>query len=137
MSIADRPHFELPAAELALWLEDQGSDRWWTVDGDPVLTGRVSFPCPVDELIAELRSIDLPLLVLDKQERSSSRGQSIRANDLDDLADRLESIDSDRVVFDRLFYLCWKGTETEWALAEDSEASASAAREAAGQQGVR
>src|SRR5262249_30037535 len=57
------PHYELPSAELAAWLEERGPDRWWNVDGDPLLTGRLTFPCPARHLAAALRSIPRPLLI--------------------------------------------------------------------------
>jgi hypothetical protein len=45
MAIPDEPYFRLPARELAAWIEQQGADTWWNVDGDSILTGRLSFPC--------------------------------------------------------------------------------------------
>jgi hypothetical protein len=47
------PHYEVPSVELASWLEGLGPDRWWNVDGDPLLTGRLRFPCPAAGLAAE------------------------------------------------------------------------------------
>src|SRR5438094_670211 len=41
MSLRDEPHNKIASSELAAWLEQQGTDRWWTVDGDPLLTGRL------------------------------------------------------------------------------------------------
>ena len=49
---------EISSATLADWLDQRARDRWWAVDGDPILTGEVSFPCPTEELTAELRHID-------------------------------------------------------------------------------
>ena len=49
---------EIPSATLADWLDQETPNRWWAVDGDPILTGEVSFPCPTDELTAELRRIN-------------------------------------------------------------------------------
>ena len=66
------PHYEVAAGELAAWLEQQGEDRWWTVDGDPLLTGRLAFPCPADELAPELRKIGRPLLVQAKKDDTAS-----------------------------------------------------------------
>ena len=34
MSVRDKPHYTLPAATLASWIESQ-PDQWWSVDGDP------------------------------------------------------------------------------------------------------
>lgn len=49
MSLRDKPHYKLPGSVLADWIECQ-SDKWWSVDGDPVLGSVVDFPCPSDEL---------------------------------------------------------------------------------------
>ena len=62
-SIQEGPHYEIQSSELAAWLEQQGVDLWWNVDGDPLLTGRLTFPCPADELSAELRKLNRALLV--------------------------------------------------------------------------
>ncbi len=127
MSIEDAPHFVLQAKELAAWIEKQGTDRWWNVDGDPLLTGRLDFPCPGDELAAELRKIDRLLLVQDKQKRSNATGQEIHGDEIDTVVDRLENnvqITGNRKphwLKDRLLYLCWKGSRNEWLLVEDEE----------------
>ncbi|MFO0929604.1 MAG: hypothetical protein U0736_21670, partial [Gemmataceae bacterium] len=76
MSIRAEPHVTVSSAALAEWLERQGVDRWWTVDGDPLLTGRLSFPCPADELAAELRRVNRTLLVQDRRQPPLGRGQS-------------------------------------------------------------
>jgi len=123
------PHYELPAAELAAWLEQQGPGRWWSVDGDSLLTGRLTFPCPARKLAAELRQIGRPLLVQAKKDDGAARGQAISKEKIDAVADRFADAastmgggtpDSD----DRILYLCWKGATEEWLLAEDSETAA-------------
>jgi hypothetical protein len=124
------PHYELPAKELAAWLEEQGKDHWWNVDGDPLLTGRMTFPCPAGELAAELRKIDRPLLVQANEDDVDAQGQPISKEKLSDLvghfADGLSDEDDGQIPpwgGDRLFYLCWKGKLHEWLLEEDSEAT--------------
>ena len=129
MSIRDEPHYEVPAAELAAWVEQQGPDRWWNVDGDPLLTGRLTFPCPGDELAEELRRVNRPLLIQDKQRRPEAKGQPIGRAELDAVADRLGNnvpITGEKPAWvnDRLFYLCWKGSPHEWLLVEDEETTA-------------
>jgi hypothetical protein len=126
--IRSAPYYEIPSPELATWLEQQGGDRWWTVDGDPLLTGRVSFPCPVDELAAELRKINRPLLVLAKEEDKGAAGQTVGADKLDQIVRRLTENASvpgqpqmPRGGEDRLLYLCWRGRPYEWLLLEDSQ----------------
>ncbi len=122
------PHYEIPAAELAAWLEQQGLDRWWNVDGDPLLTGRLAFPCPADELAAELRKISRPLLIQAKKDDRDAVGQVIAAAKLNEVAGRMaENIHLLREEpmppwgEDRVLYLCWKGTTSDWLLTEDSE----------------
>ena len=120
----NEPHYEIPSGELAAWVERQGTDRWWNVDGDPLLTGRLTFPAPGDELAAELRRINLPLLIQDPHNRG--QGQVIGRDQLDGLVARLG--DGAQVsgpkppwVSDRVFSLCWKGTDEDWLLIEDQE----------------
>ncbi len=101
------------------------------MDGDPLLTGRVTFPCPVDELAAELRKINRPLLVQAKRDDSRATGQPVGADKLNEvvsrLAENVHSLGEDQMPSwggDRLLYLCWKGTPYEWLLTEDSETAA-------------
>jgi hypothetical protein len=89
MSLRDEPHYTIASPELAAWLVGQGTDRWWNVDGDPLLTGRLSFPCPADELAADLRRIDRALLVQDRRTSPTGHGERIVAKDLDGLVTRL------------------------------------------------
>jgi hypothetical protein len=119
--VAYGPHFELPSPELAKWLEQQGADSWWTVDGDPVLSGRLSFPCPGDELAEELRSINQPLLLAAKDDKVNPKGEVISASDLDRLVgytDGLPGFEEKNGERERWFFLCWKGAE-DWFLQED------------------
>lgn len=130
MSIQDQPHYELPSAELAAWIEQQDVDQWWNVDGDPLLTGRLSFPCPGDELADELRRIKRPLLVLDRSQNPHAHGQVIDSSGLDALVGHLGDnvqIKGESPVWlrDRLLYLSWKGSPEEWLLIEDEETSES------------
>lgn len=121
-------HYELSPSELAAWLEQQGSDRWWTVDGDPLLTGRLTFPCPARNLAAELRKIPRPLLIQAKKEDSAATGQAINKDNIDAVVDRvgnnvhlIQGGEKPPWSDDRILYLCWKGSTDEWLLAEDSE----------------
>jgi hypothetical protein len=123
--IRSGPHYEIPSPELAAWLEQQGIDVWWNVDGDSLLTGRLSFPCPGDELAAELRRIDRPLLVQAKEGDAEAKGQMIDAAHLDRVVGRFSENRKPRGTRqkwaeDRLLYLCWKGSHHDWLLTEDS-----------------
>ena len=121
MSIRQRLHYRLRAATLANWLHNQPAISWWSVDGDPVLTERMSFPCPADDLSEQIRRANGTLLLrASKPLPNKANGAEIESADLDALAfvDRSS---------DRVFELCWENAnpETDWLLAEDREAGAS------------
>lgn len=137
MSLRDEPHCKISSSELATWLEAQGTDRWWTVDGDPLLTGRLSFPCPADELAAALRRLNRTLLVQDQRKPPSGRGEQIGARDLGGLATRLgQNLPVNGVepawAKDRLFSLCWEDRGDGWMLIEDTQTTMSSRADAAG-----
>ncbi len=123
-NIVDGPHYEIHASELAAWLEQQGKDRWWNVDGDPLLTRLLEFPCPADELAEELRRLSRPLLI--RVETPNAKGQKIDRNQLDALVLRFyettHTVGLDRSPWgaNRFLYLGWKGASNDWLLAEDN-----------------
>jgi hypothetical protein len=131
MLIQDGPHYELPASELAAWIDRQGADVWWTIDGDPYLTGRLPSPCRGDELAIVLRQSLRTLLVRDQA--GEATGQVLTADRLDPHVERLgNSIhmhDPSRPkpswADDRFLWLSWKGERNEWMLAEDRDATVS------------
>jgi hypothetical protein len=142
MSLGDEPHFKIPSSELADWLESQSADRWWNVDGDPLLTGRLSLPCPADELAAELRRINRTLLVRDRRPDPLGHGEGIGARELDALSTRLgDSLQTNGArptwTNDRLFFLNWEGQEGEWLLVEDQETTEQSRQDAATSQPAR
>jgi hypothetical protein len=116
MSIRQEPHFKLMPQVLAGWLERQAPESWWSVDGDPILTERLHFPCPSDELAMELRRLNKPLLLLATRNRKDADGRELEDRDLDQLA----KVDDLR---DRAFQLCWEDAkpEIDWVLCEDVE----------------
>jgi hypothetical protein len=127
-SIPLGPFYEIASSELAAWLEEQGKDRWWNVDGDPLLTGMRMFPCPASDLAADLRRIARPLLVQAKEEDTHAKGQLVTKDGLDELVGHFfedypiaDKKDRPRWSEDRLLYLRWKGADDDWLLAEDSE----------------
>jgi hypothetical protein len=117
-------HYEISSAELAQWLEQQGG--WWNVDGDPLLTGRLPFPCPADELAAELRRLDRPLFVQAvHSEFAPENGRQLTAENLGKVAARYAgSLTAPgpvpEFVNDRSLCFRWKGSDQEWVLIEDS-----------------
>jgi hypothetical protein len=141
MSLRDKPHYRIAAPELAAWLEGLGMDRWWNVNGDPLLTGRLSFPCPADELATELRRINRTLLVEDRRKAASGHGEQILARELDGLATRLGdnvqgSGKSAPWANDRLLLLGWEDQDDEWLLIEDEETTERSRADAALGQGA-
>jgi hypothetical protein len=136
--IRSEPHYEIVSADLAVWLEEQGSDRWWNVDGDPLLTGRMTFPCPAHRLAAELRRINRPLFVRASKDDSEARGQPVGKGKLDQVVTSVS-----RKWFqvgpgllptppaDRALRLCWTDSLFEWTLCEDSRMTQMIAREEA------
>jgi hypothetical protein len=130
MCIKDDPHYELSTDELARWLDLQGDDRWWNVDGEYFEGSGLDLPCPSDELAAVLRRRHQTLLLADKDENPEARGQTVRAEDLDRLAERMTHWSGEGDVTDRVFHFCWKGDDNIWLLAEDGETSTSEARHA-------
>ncbi|MCG3147736.1 MAG: hypothetical protein PCFJNLEI_01177 [Verrucomicrobiae bacterium] len=127
MSIQNRAHYKLATAELAKWLETQGDDCWWSVDGDPLLTGLVSFPSPSSELAEALRQINIPLLLQDKNDAAQATGQQITASDLNRLAETDD-------VGNRSFLLGWENSPADdlgWLLVEDRESARSSSSSSA------
>ena len=122
MELLQRKSSEIQAKELADWLIQQGSDVYWTVDGDPLLAGRLSLPCPGDELADALHAIDRPLLVFAPvvATRPSDAGSAMPK--LDDLVETEE-------LGTRVLQLQWKGSNQIWLLIEDEETSESASQE--------
>ena len=113
------PHYEIPSPALADWLLEQGEEQWWNVDGDPLLTGRMTFPCPAGPLARELRKINRPLLVQAKKGDAEAKGQVIGKDRLNEVvghfAENLHVSGEGQMPKwsgDRLVYLCWKGTES-------------------------
>lgn len=119
MELLQRRSTEISAKELAGWIDEQGGSTYWTVDGDPLLAGRLSLPCPGDELASELRKINKPLLVFDPPGLSHP---SAAPPKLDDLVEREE-------LGTRVLQFQWKGSDSIWLLIEDEETSESASRE--------
>jgi len=73
MAVKERARYAISAAQLGSWLRNQGPDSWWSVDGDPVLTGRIAFPAPGPEIADVLVKMKKRLLFLDLEEEGHVR----------------------------------------------------------------
>ncbi len=112
MTVKEAPHYTLSAAALAGWIESQ-PDNWWFVDGDPLLTSILDFPCPSDELGPAIRKVGKDLLLRDKNPASNAHGETITGDRLDELAD----IGNWRR--EKTLLLSWAGSDIDWLLIED------------------
>ncbi|MFI5459037.1 MAG: hypothetical protein ACHRXM_26710 [Isosphaerales bacterium] len=114
MNARERPHYVIKPSEIAKWL-DREPETWWMVDGDPLLTGKLDFPCPSGELSEALRRYQRDLViypVMPTSTGSQPAGQAIKWQSLNDLADR------DNPQKRRTFLLSWSDREDEWLLSE-------------------
>lgn len=112
MAVKDERHYTLSAKTLAEWLESQ-PNKWWSVDGDPLLTSVVDFPCPSDELATMIRRVGTDLLVQDGNPASNAHGQLIAKDGLEKLADTSNRRHR------RIFRLSWANSHVDWLLLED------------------
>ncbi len=105
------PYYSIHAEQLADWLDEQ-PESWWSVDGDPVLTSHVDFPCPSDELSKELRSLGKSLRMFDPHAGSEAHGEALSIEQLNGLADTNNNSQA------RTYLLSWDGDDIQWLLAE-------------------
>ncbi len=131
MSIPEWSHYyEITANSLANWIEHQGANKWWIIDGDNYLSSRVMSPCPTAALVRVLRQANRNLLV--QTHEPQANGQVIGPEKLDELAEPLDvstfpiqpNHPRPKWADDRCLWLCWKDQNDEWMLAEDSQATA-------------
>ena len=108
----DKPHYTLPAAALAEWIESQ-PDKWWSVDGDPTLTSLLDFPCPSDEIAPAIRQLGGDLLVQAKDNGSQAHGEVIGRDALDAQAELSKRRHQ------KILRLSWLGSDIDWLLLED------------------
>jgi hypothetical protein len=130
MALTDHPHAELPAGVLADWLE-QHSDRWWTVDGDPLLGGLLDLPAPGDELAEQVRRVGRPLWVGLPSGPPEVRNPIRTPEELTPFVQRWEHYSYPDEWLERLLYLKWQDKPEEWLLIEDSATTEGEARDAA------
>ena len=114
------PYYTIDAAVLAKWLLGQ-PDFWWNVDGDPLLTSLVDFPCPSGEIASALEKVSGTLRVFDARDDAKANGEPIAADQLKDLANTENNSHA------RTFLLRWDDGDVQWLLAEDPDAAKDAA----------
>jgi hypothetical protein len=134
MSTAELAFVEIPTTALATWLEQQGADRWWSIDGDPILTGQLNFPCPGDELAEELRKIKGTVEVkVPIRSSHLSKPEEILNAAVRELGENVKTSSANEPawIHDRLIDLRWKDSSNEWLLVEDEETSENYRRDAA------
>lgn len=104
-------YHQVPVGELSAWLRTQ-KDSWWSVDGDTILTRRLSFPCPSQKLAAALDRQAGTVQVLDAEAKFP--GPKLTAGELETLASDGEG---------RVLQLRWTEDGRDWLLVEDREAA--------------
>ena len=105
------PYYSLRAEDLANWL-DAEPETWWIVDGDPLLTSLIDFPCPEEELSMELHRVNKSLRLFDPRTDSSAHGQPLDLNELEGIADRDNNSKA------RTYLLSWEDNDLQWLLSE-------------------
>ena len=114
------PYYTIGAADLAQWLAQQ-PNCWWNVDGDPVLTSLVDFPCPSGEIAEAVGKLERTARVFDPREDAHPNGEPIDPKQLNELANTENNSHA------RTFLLRWESGEVQWLLAEDPDAAGDAA----------
>lgn len=121
--------YELPAGELAAWIERQGDTSWWTVDGDPLLTGMQSVPCPGSQLAKVIRALDKTLLVSkddSELDHASDAPAATTASELDTFVKQEKTLGDNQEEYEnRKIILKWKDPKHSdvWYLLEDRQSA--------------
>jgi hypothetical protein len=111
-------HYDIDVGELAAWLEAQGRDRLWAIDGEHDIAGEISVPCTAEDLAQALRRHAGTVRVYASPENEPA-GPLNRQN-LESVAEH----DGDA----RAFRLAWTDGESagdSWDLVEDTIAAES------------
>ena len=104
------PLHDVDTAALAAWLEAQGDETWWNIDGDVQLTELLRLPCPASELAEVLRK-----LARKKVRVLGDASKRARVKPGPDVFDALVEDEGGA----RVLYLTWGDPEAVWVLAED------------------
>jgi hypothetical protein len=131
-ALTDYPHAELPSTLLADWVEQQGLDRWWLVDGDPLLSGLRSYPAPARALAADLRRLNRPLLVVRPGNDATFLGTLHSTGEIEPFVQSAPKYEPPATEWvERELLLRWKNKDEEWLLIEDVATTEGEARDAA------
>lgn len=129
MSRQDEHVYELPADELATWIEQAGDSSWWSVDGDPLLTGIQSVPCPGSQLAEAIRKVGKALLIAKDDivlEGSAKPSKTAKLSDLDAFAKIEKNVgDNQKAYQNRKLILKWKDQKYPdiWYILEDKQSA--------------
>jgi hypothetical protein len=104
----------IPSRKLAKWLDGQPGS-WWNVDGDPLLTSEVDFPCPNEELAEALRKHDNDIILFAGNNVKIGVRTDWDSLEIDDLTD------TENRRKEKTLLAAWKGSDIEWLLSEDKE----------------
>lgn len=104
------PLHEVDTAALAAWLEAQGDETWWNIDGDLELTELLSLPSPATELAGILRKLP--------RKRLRVLGDASKHPKVKPGPDVFDSLAEDEGGA-RVLYLTWDDPDAVWVLAED------------------
>lgn len=120
MRVDTTPYQEVTAHDLALWLEQTSREGDWLVDGDSLLTSRLDFPAPTDELAKELRLLGGSLFVRAPHTVPKDVGKLIGPKELNDLVVDVRGRPIGDEGSNRALYLRWKDYDelVEWGLWE-------------------
>ena len=116
-----KQHVVVSSRKIAEWLDGQPG-TWWNVDGDPVLTSEVDFPCPNEELAKGFRKHDSDIKVFTKKRNRPRAGEDLNSLELDDL------VDKENPRGEKNLLAAWMGSDIEWLLSEDKDMAEEARR---------
>jgi hypothetical protein len=122
MTLVDTtPYYQVSAQDLASWLVKNAQDASWSVDGDNLLTSRLDFPCPTEELAKELERIGGEMFVRAPANETGGIGETIGQDRLDAIVRHERATQSDDAPTSRALYLRWDDQDVseEWVLIED------------------
>lgn len=107
----DMPHYSLKSSTLIEYLA-ANPEKWWSVDGDHTFECSLCFPCPSDEIIAEIRESD-DFWLLDFTPGSLAAGEIATVATFDLIADTNNNGKHETWALSR------KNSKERWLLMED------------------